>query len=530
MSTASTAKPPPKRVRIDTDNTPVYDYTPIAGSVSTLLPVMKDIVKRYYDLFIKICKKIHDKQNIIKKLAIPDFIPRSAKSNFHLGVSDKVKMSTQYTDLAQAAEQVTNAFEKKQKQHIKQVAALEVEAMEKERQSNFIEGLFEITSMMYLWKTINDDIIEKDIHHIIHDIIQRDDSLLLYVFKAKYKDFVTAYNTVYPLSLGIITQADTNNTNNEFSDDIEIPRHALQATIDQYFPGNNRTNNQQLLSTQDTQTVTTAASTQASLNDDDDGVEVIMQYHPLHEADLCKLTRILKDVYVHSWSTELKNIENRLLEAKMTKFTKARLLTKATDEAAEIVANEPAASMQQLDEIINKKVEAKTKQLTKEFQSKLQHIMRTNKTDDNKSKNSSRRERNNRADKNKSKTNRTRSNSNNSQRSKSNQPNGRTPTPKQRNNTATTNSNHNNGRKRKNNGDKKSNNNSLNPQQNGQRPQQRGTPRRQNQNRNQNRADESRQDSQGRKGSNKRGRNRNRSSSNNRNKSTESKRPRNRPN
>jgi hypothetical protein len=67
MSNASTAKPPAKRVRIDHDTPPVYDYTPIAGSVSTLLPDMKEFVQHYHDKFIKTSKQINDKNNIIKK-------------------------------------------------------------------------------------------------------------------------------------------------------------------------------------------------------------------------------------------------------------------------------------------------------------------------------------------------------------------------------------------------------------------------------------------------------------------------------
>jgi hypothetical protein len=129
MSTASTAKPPAKRVRIDQDTPPVFDYTPIAGSVSMLLPVMKEMVKNYYDKFMKSSKKIYNKQNIVQKLTHPDFIPRSAKSNFQLGGSEKVKMSTEYNDLAKAAKAVKAAFEKKQKQHIKQAAKLEIEIL-----------------------------------------------------------------------------------------------------------------------------------------------------------------------------------------------------------------------------------------------------------------------------------------------------------------------------------------------------------------------------------------------------------------
>jgi hypothetical protein len=115
MSTASTEKSPKKRVRIDADNIKVYDYSPIAGSVATLLPVMMELVEHYYNVFMKLSKSFYDKQNITKKFTNPDFIPRSAKTKFQLGASELVKTSTRYNDLAQAAESVKTAFEKKQK-------------------------------------------------------------------------------------------------------------------------------------------------------------------------------------------------------------------------------------------------------------------------------------------------------------------------------------------------------------------------------------------------------------------------------
>jgi hypothetical protein len=53
----------------------------------------------------------------------------------------------------------------------------------------------------------------------------------------------------------------------------------------------------------------------------------------------------------------------------MAKFAKASLTTKATDDAAAIVANEPAADMQLLNELIAKQVDEKTKKRKKSTKS-----------------------------------------------------------------------------------------------------------------------------------------------------------------
>jgi hypothetical protein len=172
MSTASTDNQRNKRVRIDTDNNKVYDYTFLANSVSTLLPTMKGLVSHYYDAFIKLSKSIYEKKNVSKKFTNPDFIPKSAKTKFQLGASEMVKMSNDFQDLARAADQVKIAYEAKQKQHILQAAKLEIEVLQHKLNNLFIKGIYKISSMMLLWKTEHQDVVEAEVHHIVRELIQ----------------------------------------------------------------------------------------------------------------------------------------------------------------------------------------------------------------------------------------------------------------------------------------------------------------------------------------------------------------------
>jgi hypothetical protein len=73
--------------------------------------------------------------------------------------------------------------------------------------------------------------------------------------------------------------------------------------------------------------------------------ETIPTKHALNTSDVIMLLQILKDVFVHGWSSELKSIRQKALVLKMARFSKQALLTKATDEAAAIVSNEPAADL-----------------------------------------------------------------------------------------------------------------------------------------------------------------------------------------
>jgi hypothetical protein len=427
MSTASTAKPPAKRVRIDQDTPPVFNYTPIAGSVSTLLPVMKELVTHYYDKFIKISKNIFNKTNIIKKLQQPDFIPRSARSNFKIGASETLKLSNEYNQLVTNAAAITTAFEKQQKRNIIESAKLEKEVMEKQRNSIFIEGIHKISTMIYVWKTDKDDNNEAEIHHLLKDIINKDATILTHVFNNNYNEFATQYNIIYPLSTNIINPAGINTPVDEIENN-ELPDALLRETMEQYFPRRGSTNaaNQQL-HTQDTATVTTVATTTAStqdyMDDDEDIYETQPTHHLLHDVEVMRLLRILKDVFVTSWSTERHNMENKAAEVKITKYIKTQLITKATDEAAAIVEQEPAADMKQLQEIINKQINEHTKKLQKELQTTKQQLQRIQASNGkNTAKNSTRGEKNTRANENKSQTNQQRRRSTSTNRKNNNRP------------------------------------------------------------------------------------------------------------
>jgi hypothetical protein len=131
--------------------------------------------------------------------------------------------------------------------------------------------------------------------------------------------------------------------------------------------------------TQNTNNTTNSNDTENNDNDEDDipeDIEIITPTHPLRQDDVYLINIIAKDIFVTSWTTEKKKLDNKATEIKMTKYVKLALLTKATDDAAAIVANEPTADMPQLSEIINKEVAKQTGQVQKELQKAVQQIKR----------------------------------------------------------------------------------------------------------------------------------------------------------
>jgi hypothetical protein len=174
--------------------------------------------------------------------------------------------------------------------------------------------------MIYLWKVNTEDVDEAKIHHVVKDIIRKDNTLLTHVFTTRYKDFATKYNTVYPLSVGILNPAGIDVNANSENDIDDIPINDLHGTLDQYFPRVNiataaaSTNSQELLNTQETTTVTTVALTETTTQDmDEDDYEILPTHHELPDAEISRLVRILKEVFVTNWSTKQRKLEQKLV-------------------------------------------------------------------------------------------------------------------------------------------------------------------------------------------------------------------------
>jgi hypothetical protein len=206
-----------------------------------------------------------------------------------------------------------------------------------------------------------DTIDERHIHSIIKELIENDNSHIFHVFNMDFNTFTQKYIAKYPSAEQIM-----DNTNTRMADDDNLFHNIkLNNTLDQYFP-RTQDSNLTAITTVATTTIATAATTQntnnttnsndTENNDDDipEDIEIITPMHPLRQDDVYLLNQIAKDIFVTSWTTEKKKLEDKAIETKMTKYVKLSLLTKATDEAASIVANEPTANMPQLTEIINK--------------------------------------------------------------------------------------------------------------------------------------------------------------------------------
>jgi hypothetical protein len=92
--------------------------------------------------------------------------------------------------------------------------------------------------------------------------------------------------------------------------------------------------------------------------------------------DIIQLSNLIKKAFVTPWVQHLNDVEQRLLNANLTKYATLRIKSKATDKAAAIVANEPSVTPQIMSELIKKAIATETKQLQNKLSKLEQQLNR----------------------------------------------------------------------------------------------------------------------------------------------------------
>ena len=426
MSSAAAEEPAKKRVRINEDaNTvsstaaPIYSSTTtILTSDPTLLPAIKAITTYYIDKYMSLSKRKYAKANAMNKLYDPKYVPKSARLNFTVGVSDKASSSDKYEALAASVKTCNDNFEQKQKEKILKAAELEMDVLSNEMKLLFCEAFYEIAAIFYLWKTKSKEVDIKSVHTIVHDTTNFDSSIFQFVFPNDATvQFVKNYNELYTTSIGIVTVENEFNT---LSDDLlsqipmptTAPAPSPASTITHFYGAQSQLNTTAPASTTTTETTqaATTADTTATANEDvdaeahynydndyatnnstenvnnnnnnnnnNDDDEVMKDKNPsiLRQHDIKQLLILLKKSFVTTWNNHLNDVEARQLNANFNKYAALRIKSKATDKAAVIVANEPSSTPQIMSELIKKAVSKENEQLQKKLSQLAQQLSRS---------------------------------------------------------------------------------------------------------------------------------------------------------
>jgi hypothetical protein len=303
---------------------------------------------------MKNAKQIHAKQLVLEKFDDDTYIPKSARLNFNLGVSEIVSKSDKYTDLVTTATTNKATYESNQKAIIKQAAQLEVNVLVTSNKTLFCEALFKIASIYYLKHTKSPEFDEAKVHELVSHVVHQNTCIIRYTFnKETIASFITYYNTIY---IEAISSND-----DQILDDADVDDDAVYSQIDIDAEIN------QHLSRNASSTVSVATT---ETNDN-------------HSANCAKkfptelihqISALMMRLFVHDWEAYKNAHDEKVINAQMEKFATTTMAHKATDKAAEIIAAEPSATPQQISDLIAKEVNKKVSHLVNEVNTLKQRL------------------------------------------------------------------------------------------------------------------------------------------------------------
>ena len=290
------------------------------------------------------------------------FIPKSARSNFELGVSSKVKESEKYKTLSDSIEKGKETFQNLLKQQIVSAVELEKDEAMFELQSLFCEAIHKVTKIFCLWKTPNDDIDDLIVYNEAKNVFHNDMTLLKFVFPNNYNSF----NKFYRKMFSIINEAE----NTSMTDVYEITNNDednVGADASMAFAASLGLTNEVITP------VSRRITTQRSTINASTTSQYVLDTHTrtvlLHDT--------FESMFIKPWKSFLREHDNKIKLAKLTKFATSQMVSKATDEAAAIVNAEASVEPSTLKDIVAKAVSESTKTLQKKIATLEQQLQRS---------------------------------------------------------------------------------------------------------------------------------------------------------
>ena len=460
MSTASTEQPSAKRVRISPDNPSILksgSYSTSknnAGTDSTLPPAITSLSTYYSEKYMKIAKKIEAKMSVLHKFSDDKYIPKSVRLNFKLGVSEFASSASEQHDaLSATATKNREKYESLQKDIIFKAAQLELELLVSEKQKIFCEALYKLASIFYLANNNASDVNEALVHNIVLHIITYNCNIADHAFAGEnLRNFRLFYYEMFPEA----QIADEKRNDDYSANDDVLTQLANDSSIAQYFQPTPASTTTTAVST-DT-TIASTASLPSSNNTNDTNEAAIDVDAPMAVDDSTiesnspntmplpnhvseRMSALLMQMFVYNWNKYKQDLDSKLLNARLAKFAATTMQHKATDKAAELIANEPSATPQQISELIDKAVDKKTVKLAKELAALKQQMARGGKNNNNNNKNNN--NNNNYNNNINSSSNNTHTNNNNNKYNNGNKNNDKRKQPLRSNNNNTNDNNNN---------------------------------------------------------------------------------------
>ena len=279
----------------------------VAKAVESRQEPVRNLFKKLTQEFVNLKVKLRQLNSTKSRLADEDLIPRSCRFKFDLKASEFVMKSPRFTTLVEAVKDDMKAYQKRMKAHIVACLDLEIKMTEERVQETFLSAIYKIATLQMITKHPTLDPHENDVLKLCTQAVKSSLPNTVFEHIASHPPRVV-FTSFFALKL----KTDTGSpyiTNNELTD---------QQIHDGWDP----------------------SPTDA---------HAFNQYMPAIEADL-------KIIFVKSWNAYKERTGKAETDRALAKKIREFSATKATEDTAMVIDEEPQVEPKKMKEIVSEEV------------------------------------------------------------------------------------------------------------------------------------------------------------------------------
>lgn len=306
----------------------------IKQTLALLQPSIATILSKLGLKHLSLQAKAHNKAYQVTRMETDqDFVPRSARSDFTLQVSKDAEKTPEFQSLKEATEEIRRQAELRFKLQVIEATKIETTVLKKQIAVDLATSL-RLSTKAFL---IAAGIEEHNLDTTMITILARHHRALLKHSFASPAEFSEVYKEVaaiatLPLPIALArTAADTN-----------APAQATGTATSHYFS-----------QARSQAPEPPAPPTQPPLNATERAIDNILP----------RIFRHLESIFVAPWDIYLDTKKKHEIDLTLKRLETAHFTEEATEAATMDVDEEPAADMQQLQELVRKQAEIQTKAL-----------------------------------------------------------------------------------------------------------------------------------------------------------------------
>jgi hypothetical protein len=211
MSNATTEQTPRKRARISSDVEIIdpatskkhNEYNLYTGTLASLPPVIRPIADTYFITLSDLFNLFVNNKTRLLRFEDDNFIPKSCRTNFTAGASNLVKGSSEYSELLAQIDTKNKETAAYNRDAVKKVLYLEVDASLTKLHDTFCECLFKLSTMFMHYYFYQKEISTNLLHKLSKDIVSNEPRIVYYLFDNDTIFFNNWYNKRYNVTMAV---------------------------------------------------------------------------------------------------------------------------------------------------------------------------------------------------------------------------------------------------------------------------------------------------------------------------------------